>query len=429
MRRTPSSAGCPQTHKSDSATAGSRRGVAGFARGASGAQRSNSSAFSPSLSSRRGRTLPQRSSQASASTSGRNNSGVVPVHTTTTTLEGRTINQTAAPSLHPRTLLPSPFLAFQQQLQKEMRCDYVLIVYGRAETADEDCRTTQCKQQQQQRRLGPPAYTARQTVPVKLAHHAFMRMSLGALKDRLVPPPRSSSSHLSSAAPPARLTPPPSSTVGVGARPPHRRHGPSAVVERAPPLPSATSSATSSTTSTAIKSSANPRDVCSLYNFLIRYAAEMERVRAEVLLGGGAGRGVERRKGRAGAPATSSASGGRVGGNGSCSVRSAASLQQRGAGGGSTPLPPIASSGRQRGDDDCLVDSQPSDGSPRLAPLVSAQHIRFQLLLEYGVDVDAHLNNGDNDLCSGDLTAGLTEEEFYNQMGKPSGMAQDCSIM
>ena len=65
--------------------------------------------------------------------------------------------------------------------------------------------------------------------------------------------------------------------------------------------------------------------------------------------------------------------------------------------------------------------------------IASKQHIRFQLLLEYGVDVMPLLK----DMKSGSLQKHVhdrlipkevSEEEFYAQMGRPSGMAQTCAI-
>lgn len=69
------------------------------------------------------------------------------------------------------------------------------------------------------------------------------------------------------------------------------------------------------------------------------------------------------------------------------------------------------------------------------AALFSSSRLRFQLLLEYGIDVKPLLDAMPTDARSREqflrqiLPAEMDEGEFLQQLGKPSGMAQECSIM
>lgn len=125
------------------------------------------------------------------------------------------------------------------------------------------------------------------------------------------------------------------------------------------------------------------QDVLALYFFLGRFLTEMERCRAE----------VESR------PPPRPAARGR-----GSSVRSSTTMS-----------------------------SSPTTTKP---PLISQQQVRFQLLLEYGVDVQPLIKEGASRAKGFEdywrqtmAPQEISEEEFYAQIGKPSGMAQECALM
>jgi hypothetical protein len=83
-----------------------------------------------------------------------------------------------------------------------------------------------------------------------------------------------------------------------------------------------------------------------------------------------------------------------------------------------------------------------SELSQIMPSLPSTQHLRFQLFLEYGVDVDtvrfqqmatAEGSERDTSIRSYWLETlmpqDVTEDEFLRQMASPSGMAQTCCVM
>ncbi|KAG8345440.1 hypothetical protein TRVL_03725 [Trypanosoma vivax] len=67
---------------------------------------------------------------------------------------------------------------------------------------------------------------------------------------------------------------------------------------------------------------------------------------------------------------------------------------------------------------------------------MTRQQLRLQMLLEYDVDVQKFLGSGLSttdavcmEHCSHLLPGQVSEEEFLNQLAKPSALAQTCSIM
>jgi hypothetical protein len=77
---------------------------------------------------------------------------------------------------------------------------------------------------------------------------------------------------------------------------------------------------------------------------------------------------------------------------------------------------------------------QRSSGHNRSSAIPTTQHLRFQLLLEFGVDVQPLLETHNSqdmrtycfETC---MPSEATEDEFLRQMSSASEMAQTCSIM
>ncbi|CUG94337.1 Hypothetical protein, putative [Bodo saltans] len=144
-------------------------------------------------------------------------------------------------------------------------------------------------------------------------------------------------------------------------------------------------------------STSRERDCVALFLFLRAYLMQMRQVAAVV-----EGRSDHSEQLRLKQPATSSRGGGR-GGSG-------------GAGAGA------------------VVQSRPKPAESSSTKLPSSQHLRFQLLLEYGIDVqpllDKHNSQDIKNYCLETcMPSEATEEEFLLQMSSPSEMAQTCSIM
>ncbi|KAH9578787.1 hypothetical protein LSM04_004650 [Trypanosoma melophagium] len=219
-----------------------------------------------------------------------------------------------------------PFLQVQQDLQKEMRCDYVLLWYERdPKTPPGHCPNFL--------RVGDP-------IPVSLSHHVFMQMAFGVLKDRLL------------------KSPPRKKTKGV--------------------KDTTDSTNKDSNTSDALKDSpkeekkSDPtsceQDTTALFCFLWQYVSSMLKSQAEAMR---------------------------------------------------------------------IVAAQ-NKNNAKLRPTIrmTKQQLRLQILLEYGIDVRQVLGDGlPTTGAVGDeyfqqlMTGNVMEEEFYNQLAKPSGMAQECSLL
>ncbi len=60
---------------------------------------------------------------------------------------------------------------------------------------------------------------------------------------------------------------------------------------------------------------------------------------------------------------------------------------------------------------------------------ITAGALRFQMLVEYGVDVLQVQKQASPAELQQYWNEQLSQEEFYRQLGKPSGIAQECSIM
>ena len=264
---------------------------------------------------------------------------------------------------------PSMYLDGQLHFQKERKCDYVLIAYEKDPYQDPT-------------EIGPgrpPRYIATQSVPVKLSHQVFLQMSFGILKDRLVG--RAQGGFLPSPDDIAR---------GVTLE----------------------------------------QDVLALFFFLGRFLTEMERCRADVESGQHRARieakqaaasrhqqaTIQSRRGRS---SSTSMRGGGSRGGGSVPTSSMVSRNSTRTTSPTSRLPPISS----------------SPAHPTQPPLITKQNVRFQLLLEYGVDVQQLLQGMGSGRHFEEYwrhtmsPKGITEEEFYNQIGKPSGMAQECTMM
>lgn len=65
---------------------------------------------------------------------------------------------------------PEDFVALQQQLQRDRRCDYAILFVRKDPASPPGQR---------------PRYLVEDVIPVKLSHQVFMQMSFGILKDRL----------------------------------------------------------------------------------------------------------------------------------------------------------------------------------------------------------------------------------------------------
>ena len=220
------------------------------------------------------------------------------------------------------------FLAYQQALQQELRCDYVIIVYEKVPPATGT------------RPNGPPMYNVSRSIPVKLSHSVFMQMSIGILKDRLV------------------------SQRPVGKSVAGGKHSTLGSENDAAVLRSDTGSP---------KWSPFALDLVGLFTFLSNYAKQFESCRREVEQANNSTR--------------------RTGGANNNSSNSKGAVT-------ATQSPPIPSGA-----------------------------IRFQLLVEYGIDVLQVQRDVDLPTLKKYWSEQVSQEEFYNQIGKPSGMAQECSIM
>ena len=220
----------------------------------------------------------------------------------------------------------SDFLAHQQALQQEYRCDYVVVVYEKV-VAEASGKPG-----------GPPSYRISRTIPVKLSHSVFMQMSIGILKDRLLAHRQRSSSANSN-----------------GDMRPKGDNG--------------------QWTPFAL-------DVVGLYTFLSNYVRHFEACRLEVEQGEPTAQ--KKKKAALEAPSSSSA---------------------------------IDTKREKQCRQEDSVKPVPSGA------------LRFQLLVEYGVDVLQVQKDVDLPTLKKYWNEQVSQEEFYTQLGKPSGMAQECSIM
>ncbi|RNF06225.1 hypothetical protein TraAM80_04048 [Trypanosoma rangeli] len=73
---------------------------------------------------------------------------------------------------------------------------------------------------------------------------------------------------------------------------------------------------------------------------------------------------------------------------------------------------------------------------PRPAVRMTKQQLRLQMVLEYNVDVRQFLGDGlstsaavSEAYCRKLMTGKVMEDEFLNQLAKPAGMAQTCSMV
>jgi hypothetical protein len=131
------------------------------------------------------------------------------------------------------------------------------------------------------------------------------------------------------------------------------------------------------------------KDVAALHRFLERYLIALAQYQSGAMRGGAAARG-----------------------------RGAASVRER--------------PGGRNGDDS---KASPQEHRPTVPPLMTSDELRVQLRAEYAVDVYSDAvrlasqpearANPEGTL----LPHEMTEEEFYRQLGKPSGMAQECCVM
>ncbi|KAF8279603.1 hypothetical protein BCY84_18338 [Trypanosoma cruzi cruzi] len=74
--------------------------------------------------------------------------------------------------------------------------------------------------------------------------------------------------------------------------------------------------------------------------------------------------------------------------------------------------------------------------APKTTVHMTKQQLRLQMVLEHGVDVRQFLGDGlltsnavSEAYCKRLMTGKVMEEEFLNQLSKPAGMAQTCSMM
>ncbi|ORC88323.1 uncharacterized protein TM35_000171950 [Trypanosoma theileri] len=217
----------------------------------------------------------------------------------------------------------SPFLQTQQDLQREMRCDYVLFWYER----DPKTPPGQCPNFL---RVGDP-------IRVSLSHHVFMQMAFGVLKDRLMKNPTRKKAKDNTDTTNRYSN---NSDNPLGLPKEGKKNGPSS----------------------------REQDTVALFCFLWQYVSSMLKSQAEAMR---------------------------------------------------------------------LVAAQ-SKKNTVLRPTVqmTKQQLRLQILLEYGIDVRQVLGDGlpttgavSDEYFEQLMTGSVAEEEFYNQLAKPSGMAQDCCIM
>lgn len=74
----------------------------------------------------------------------------------------------------PKVNSSSKYLVQQQELQRELKCDYALVHYDKDPSSQPPSPGK------------PPAYVAvSKPIPVKLSHQIYMQMSFGILRDRL----------------------------------------------------------------------------------------------------------------------------------------------------------------------------------------------------------------------------------------------------
>nr|CCC95989.1 unnamed protein product [Trypanosoma congolense IL3000] len=229
----------------------------------------------------------------------------------------------------------SYFLELQQELQKNLRCDYVLLWYQR----DPQSPVGQCPKFL---RVGEP-------IPVKLSHHAFMQMAFGILKDRLLNK-RTAESDPTGTRRSARAHKQPDGAGKIS----------ESAVKGEKNAPSEGSRNLSST---------KEQNTVAMFCFLWQYVTKMLRSQEEAL---------------------------------------ALARKCRTAGG----------------------------AEPRPTVRMTKQQLRLQMLLEYGVDVQKVLGDGlstegavREEFCRSLVTGVVSEEEFLQQLAKPAGMAQTCSIM
>ncbi|KEG15384.1 hypothetical protein DQ04_00091180 [Trypanosoma grayi] len=229
----------------------------------------------------------------------------------------------------------SPFLRAQQDLQKELHCDYVLLWYERDPESPPGQRPNFL-------RVGEP-------IPVSLSHQVFMQMALGVLKDRLVKGPmRTKSGNASKAAEKEGVSDNDTALKDTECQSPNAPGVPPKKVKNAP--------------------NRRQQDTVALFCFLWQYAVGMLKSQEEAMQ---------------------------------------LALARNKAG---PPLRPVVR--------------------------MTKQQLRLQMLLEYDIDVRQVLGDGlplenavTDEYCRGLLPENVGEEEFYNQLAKPSGMAQTCSVM